>query len=234
MSEQNSKGLKQAFVSWSGGKDCCLACYRAIVKGLQVRCLLNMVTEDGQRSRSHGLAAKWLQMQAQALGIPLMQWRTADDSYEVEFKKALLTLKKEGIETGVFGDIDFNAHREWIDRVCSEIDITPNLPLWGENQNKILREFIDLGFEAVVVATRADVLGAEWLGRKLDSDFIADLAKSGNIMPCGEAGEYHTLVVNGPIFRNKIEIVEVDKILREGHWFLDIVKCELKSKIGTL
>jgi uncharacterized protein (TIGR00290 family) len=226
--------MERAFTSWSGGKDCCLACYRAATDGLQIRYLVNMVTEDGQRSRSHGLAAKWLQMQAQAIGIPLIQHRTTSANYEAEFKSVLLALKQEGIIAGVFGDIDFNAHREWIDRVCSETGIMPYLPLWGEEQNKILREFITLGFEAVVVATRADLLGEEWLGRKLDSDFLADLAKLENITLCGEAGEYHTLVINGPLFQKRIEIIEANKILNNGHWFLDIVNCELKSNTGNL
>jgi uncharacterized protein (TIGR00290 family) len=226
--------MEQAFVSWSGGKDCCLACYRATVIGLQVRSLVNMVTEDGQRSRSHGMATKWLQMQSQAIGIPLMQRRTTTASYEAEFKNALFALKQEGITVGVFGDIDFNAHREWIDRVCSEAGITPYYSLWEENQNKLVTEFIDLGFEAVVVATRADMLGEDWLGRKLDSDFLADLARLEKITPCGEAGEYHTLVVNGPLFQKRIKIIESNKLLSDGHWFLDIVKCELEPKTGSL
>ncbi len=225
--------MERAFISWSGGKDCCLACYRAVASGLQIRYLLNMVTEDGQRSRSHGLAAKWLQMQAQAIGIPLVQRSTTGTDYETEFKSVLLALKQEGIAAGVFGDIDFNAHREWIDRVCSETGITPYLPLWEENQNKLLREFIGLGFEAVVVATRADMLDEEWLGRKLDSDFLADLAKLENITPCGEAGEYHTLVINGPLFQKGLEITGANKVLRDGHWFLDITGCELRPKSGS-
>jgi uncharacterized protein (TIGR00290 family) len=223
--------MEQAFTSWSGGKDCCLACYRALASGLQVRYLVNMVTEDGQRSRSHGLAAKWLHMQAHAIDIPLLQRQTTSAGYESEFKSTLLALQSEGITVGVFGDIDFNEHRQWIDRVCREGGgISPYLPLWGESQNKILQEFIGLGFEAVVVATRADLLGEEWLGRKLNSDFLADLAKLENITPCGEAGEYHTLVINGPLFQKRLEIIEANKVLSDGHWFLDIVKCELKSK----
>jgi len=225
--------MEQAFVSWSGGKDCCLACYRASVHGLQIHYLVNMVTEDSQRSRSHGLSAKWLQMQAKAIGIPLVQRPAASANYEAEFKSTLLALKQEGITVGIFGDIDFNAHREWIDRVCSETGVTPYLPLWEENQNKLLREFIDLGFEAVVVATRADTLGEDWLGRKLDYNFLAHLAELGKITPCGEAGEYHTLVINGPLFQQRIEIIESNKVLRDGHWFLDIVRCELKSKTGS-
>jgi len=221
-----------AFASWSGGKDSCLACYRAAGNGLNVRRLVNMVTEDSQRSWSHGLSAQWLQMQSQAIGIPLVQRRTTRADYEAEFKNMLLTLKQEGITAGVFGDIDVEEHRQWIERVCSEGGIIPHLPLWGERQDKILRDFIDLGFEAIVVTTRADLLGEEWLGRKIDLDFLAHLAelsKTENITPCGEAGEYHTLVIDGPLFKKRIEILEANNVLREGHWFFEIVKCELRG-----
>jgi diphthine-ammonia ligase len=222
--------MEQAFVSWSGGKDCCLACYRAMTRGLQVRHLINMASADGQRSRSHGLASKWLRMQAEAMGIPLIQPAVEDGEYETAFKNALLALRKEGLEAGVFGDIDFNAHRDWIDRVCSETGIKPYLPLWGENQGELLREFVALNFESVVVATKADVMGEEWLGRKIDFDFINDLARLDNITPCGESGEYHTLVINGPLFRKRMNIIAANKVLKEGHWFLDIERCELCSK----
>ena len=226
--------MEQAFVSWSGGKDCCLACYRAIATGVGIRYLVNMVTEDGQQSRSHGLAARWLQLQAQAMGIPLIQRQAARTNYESSFKSVLFALKEEGISVGVFGDIDFNAHREWIDRVCSEVNIVPHFPLWEEDQNKLVREFIDLGFEAVVVATKANLLGEEWLGRAVDSDFLVDLAKLESITPCGEAGEYHSLVIDGPLFQKRLEVIEASKVIRDAHWFLDIGRCELKSKRGTL
>ncbi len=225
--------MHQVFISWSGGKDSCFACYQATEGGLKVRYLLNMVTEDGKRSRSHGLSAEVLRVQSQALEIPLVQRRTTWDNYEANFKSMLRTLKREGITGGVFGDIDFNPHRQWIDKVCQEVDITPHLPLWGQSQDKVMRDFIALGFEAVVVATKADLLGGEWLGRKVDLDFIKDLeelAEAKKFTLCGEAGEYHTLVIDGPLFKQKIEILETSKELREEHWFLEILKSELKAK----
>ena len=225
--------MHQVFASWSGGKDSCLACYLATINGLKVRYLANTVTEDGKRSCSHGLSADVIQVQSQAIGIPLVQRRTTWDTYETEFKSMLRAFKQEGVDGGVFGDIDFNEHRQWIDRVCQEVDITPHLPLWGQAQEKVLRDIMDLGFEAVVVTTKAELLGEEWLGRRVDLDFIEQLGElrgTKDITPCGEAGEYHTLVIDGPLFKKRIEILETSKVLRDGHWFLEILKCDLRSK----
>jgi diphthine-ammonia ligase len=225
--------LSQVFASWSGGKDGCLACYRAVASGLKIRRLANMITEDGKRSRTHGVSAHVLQIQSQAIGIPLVQRRTTWHSYEAKFKSMLCAFRREGITGGVFGDIDLNEHREWVERVCQEVDITPYLPLWGESQNEILKDFIKSGFKAIVVATKADMLGEEWLGREVDLNFInrlAELRKTKDITLCGEAGEYHTLVVDGPLFQKRMEIVETREVFRDEHWFLDILGIELKAK----
>lgn len=225
--------MQQVFASWSGGKDSCLACYRAIASGLKVRYLANTVTEDGKRSRSHGLPAKVIQVQSEAVGIPLVQRRTTWDNYEAEFKSMLRTFKQEGVNGGVFGDIDFEEHRQWIDRVCQEVDIVAHLPLWGDSQDKILRDFIGLGFEAVIVATKADFFGREWLGQRIDLDFIKhleELKETNDITPCGEAGEYHTLVIDGPLFKKRMEILKTRKVFRDTRWFLDILDTELRTK----
>lgn len=225
--------MRQVFVSWSGGKDSCLACYRAIASGLKVSYLANTVTEDGKRSCSHGLAANVIEVQSQAMGIPVIQQRTTWDTYEAEFKKMALALKEEGVDGGVFGDIDFEPHREWVEKICGEVGVMPYLPLWGDSQHKILREFIDLEFEAIVIVTKADLMGEEWLGRRLDLDFInqlSQLSETKPITPCGEAGEYHTLVIDGPLFKQKIELLETDRIKRGEHWFLEITDLRLRDK----
>ncbi len=223
--------MSHVFVSWSGGKDGCLALYRAINSGLDVRCLLNMVTEDGRRSRSHGISAAVINEQAQALAIPIVQRPTTNDNYEAVFIEALKEYKREGINGGVFGDIDFNAHREWIDRVCKKADIIPHLPLWLESQAELMEEFIDAGFKTVVVAVKADLLGKEVLGRTVDRQFMSYLAGLGkDITPCGEAGEYHTLVVDGPLFKKRLEIIKSKKVTRGEHHFLDVLETGLKTK----
>ena len=225
--------MHQVFTSWSGGKDSCLAGYLATINGLEVRYLLNMISEDGKRSRSHGLSAEVLQVQSQALEIPLVQQRTDWDNYEANFKSMLHAFKAEGINGGVFGDIDLEEHREWVERICQQVDIIPHLPLWGLSQEKIMRDFIGLGFEAIVVATKADLLGEEWLGRRIDLDFLGlldELRKTKEITPCGEAGEYHTFVIDGPLFKQRVEIREAKKVLREERWFLEILNSELRTK----
>ena len=223
--------VAKAFISWSGGKDCCLAAHKAIEQGIKIDYLLNTVTEDGQRSCSHGIAARWIRQQSEALGIPLLQFPTTNDNYQRVFVDALQHLSEEGVTTGVFGDIDFEPHREWIEKVCAQSGVTPVLPLWGGDQSKIILDFINLGFKAKVIATRADLMGKEWLGRTIDKKFIRDIAAFNKaITPCGEAGEFHTLVVEGPIFKKRLEICDAAAVKRGEHWFWDINRLELVEK----
>lgn len=223
--------MEKAFISWSGGKDCCLSAYRAKQQGIDLAYLLNMVTEDKRRSCSHGIGAEWIRQQAEAIGIPLLQFPTTGETYQTVFKNALKELHYDGISTGIFGDIDFEPHREWIDQVCKPAGINPVLPLWGRDQNEIIAEFLRLGFQARVIAVRADLLGQEWLGRSVDRTFLKDIdALNKGITPCGEAGEFHTLVVDGPIFKKRMEIRDANAEKRGGHWFWDIKKIELIEK----
>ena len=225
--------MQQVFTSWSGGKDSCFACYQAARNGLEVRYLVNMMDEGGRWSWIHRFSTELLDKQSQAIGIPLVQRRSTMPTYEADFKNVILDLKKDGIEGGVFGDIDLDEHREWVERICQQADITPHLPLWGLSQEKILRDFIGLGFEAVIVVTKADLFGEEWLGKRMDLDFLAyvsELGKRADVTPSGEAGEYHTLVIDGPIFKQRVEILETDHKFNNGYWFLEIVKSELRDK----
>jgi len=154
-------------------------------------------------------------------------------NYEGEFKGMLRNLRQKGIGGGVFGDIDLEEHRQWVERVCGEVEMTPHLPLWEQAQEKVLRDFIGLGFEAIIVAVKPDTLDEEWLGRKVDLDFLAyllELQKTNEITLCGEVGEYHTFAIDGPLFNQRIEILEASKVLRDGHWFLDISKSDLRAK----
>ena len=223
--------MKKAFISWSGGKDCCQAAYRAVQQGFDIVCLLNTVTKDKRRSCSHGLSTRWIRLQAEAMGLPLIQPATTSTDYEAVFSNTLLKLKSEGVNYGVFGDIDFEPHREWMTRVCAGANVMPVLPLWQEHQEDIAKNFIGLGFEAVVVATQADLLGEKWLGRKFDEAFLKELSDyDDEISPCGEAGEFHTLVVDGPLFKNRLDIRDTKTEKRGNHWYLKIGKARLVEK----
>lgn len=211
----------QVFVSWSGGKESCLACFKAISDGVEPSCLLNMVTMDKRRSMTHGIRADILRAQSQCVGIPIIQKRTTWDAYEHDFKETVEELKSSGVEAGVFGDIDIREHREWVERVCRETGIRAVEPLWGIERRRILETFIDAGFKAILVCAKADLFGKEELGRQIDRQFMEDLERRG-IDLCGESGEYHTCVLDGPLFRNRIVVEASRETHRDGYWILDI------------
>ena len=206
------------FASWSGGKESALATYKVISQGYQVSYLVNFVSEDGERSRSHGVLSNVLHLQAKGVGIPIVQVKTSWEGYEKNFKKVVAGLKEKGVKGGVFGDMDLEEHREWVERVCAELQIEPLLPLWKMEPEKLLTEFWDSGFKAIVVATRLD---DSLLGRNLDGAFVEEIKRLGS-HPCGESGEYHTLVTNGPIFQRPLEVTTGGRYKRDNVWFLEI------------
>jgi uncharacterized protein (TIGR00290 family) len=218
--------------SWSGGKDSCFACYRAMCRGYDISYLVNFISKEYKRVSFHGTEDRLIQLQAKALGIPLLQKETTGNGYEQEFKEAVRSLIPEGIKGMIFGDIYLQEHKDWVERVCGELGIQAVEPLWGEEPEKILLEFIDAGFEAIIVSAKADIFGKEVIGRKIDRDFFK-YVKENSIDICGENGEYHTLVVNGPVFKKKIRITESKTITRDGYWFLDTVEYSLLDLAET-
>jgi diphthine-ammonia ligase len=208
----------RVFSSWSGGKECALATYKAIAQGHEVLCLLNFVSEDGERSRSHGIKAGVLALQAEAIDIPLIQVKTSWENYEENFKKVVRKLKDKGIEGGVFGDMDLEEHREWVERVCGEVGIKAFLPLWGIKAEELIDEFLKLKFKAIVIATR---LEEGLLGKLLDKALVRQISKLGS-HPCGESGEYHTFVTAGPIFRRALKVTKGERERKDNAWFWEI------------
>jgi len=218
--------------SWSGGKDSCFACYRAMCRGYDISYLVNFISKEYKRVSFHGTEDRLIQLQAEALGIPLLQKETTGNGYEQEFKEAVRSLIPEGIKGMIFGDIYLQEHKDWVERVCGELGIEAVEPLWGEEQERILLDFIDTGFEAIIVSAKAHIFGKEVIGRKVDRNFFKYVKENG-IDICGENGEYHTLVVNGPVFKKKIRITESKSITRDGYWFLDTVEYSLLDPAET-
>src|SRR5262245_15451060 len=206
--------------SWSGGKDSCLALRRALAAG-KLACLVTMFTEDGQRSRSNGLPREVLEAQAAAIGVPLLTASATWDGYEVAFIDLLRAAKAHGATTAVFGDIDIPRHREWEERVSAQAGLTAALPLWQEDRMALLEEWWSAGFEARIVVAREGLVDRRFLGRVLDRPTANELATTG-IDPCGENGEFHTVVTAAPLFRHPIELELRGQILKSGCWFQDV------------
>lgn len=208
--------------SWSGGKDSALALQRAHAQLGPDGLLLTMFTEGGERSRSHGLPRGVLAAQAQALGLDLVVGSASWDDYTPVFVDLLRRLRDErGVDAAVFGDIDLDAHRTWCRRACAEAGIDCLHPLWGEPREPLVRACLASGIEAMVVAVQDGVLAPDLLGRRLDAALLGELARAG-VDLAGEQGEYHTVVVDSPLFRRRLDLSPGARVLRNGYWFLDV------------
>jgi len=191
--------------STSGGKDSLLALWYARQRGIDVVTMLTMFDETGQRSRSHGISIPMMQAQAQSLGLELKTPSASWRDYESVFIETLTNLKHSGHEAVVFGDIDLQAHRDWEEKVCARADLRAELPLWHRDRRELARESMTLGFRAIVVCVDHRYLGREFAGRSYDESFLADLPA--NVDACGENGEFHTFVYDGPMFRAPLQVV---------------------------
>ena len=206
-------------VSWSGGKDACLALHRAAATDA-CAALFTVLDETGTRTRSHGLRLEVVQAQADALGLPLRTVRASWETYEAAVIGGLRALRAEGITAAVFGDIDTESHRDWEARVCAAAGLEARLPLWKEDRHTVLREFLQTGHRARLVAVREGRLAPDLLGRVLDPDLVAAIEAAGSD-PCGEFGEYHTVVEDGPRFSRALGLVPGERVLVRGVWALD-------------
>ncbi|UCE92452.1 MAG: diphthine--ammonia ligase [Methanobacteriota archaeon] len=212
---------EKRFCSWSGGKDSCLAFHRSTSAGQRPSVLLTMLTEGGERSRSHGLSVEVLKGQASALGARLVTRATSWDDYEADFVSTVQELRAEGLSSGVFGDIDLEGHREWVTRVCSIMGVKPVLPLWQRDRRELLDEFVSSGFRALIVSVRNDVLNRDFLGRILDDQTVEELETAG-VDICGEGGEYHTFVTDGPAFSRPVRVEHIGTESHDGYSFLEL------------
>ena len=210
-------------VSYSCGQDSTLALYRMIKNGHKPVALLITVDKKILRSWFHGVPQNLLEEVSKSLNIPLLLVKCQGEEYKDAFIKALKKAKEElGAEACVFGDIDLEAHRTWCTDRCNEANIEAIFPLWLEDREKLTFEFIDTGFKTVIKNVRLDVLSTDFLGKELTRPVVSDIVKAGSDA-CGENGEYHTFVFDGPLFKYPIRFKENGVITNETHGFLDIV-----------
>jgi diphthine-ammonia ligase len=210
--------------SWSGGKDSCLACYLAMQKGFTISHLVHF----DRPFNLHGVDPAMIKLQTELVGIPLVQRKIASEDFEEEFKDTVGALIRTGVNGMVFGDIYLEPHKKWVDRVCGELGIVAEEPLWGMNTEKIMKDFLSLGFETIIVSGQKKIIDKKWMGRKMDGEFIEYLKERG-LDVCGENGEFHTFVTSGPLFKGKIDINRSETVDREGFWFFDVKEYSVLS-----
>ena len=183
-----------------------------------MKVLINMMNESGKISRSHGLPGKLLEMQAIRIGIPVLQLPTGWSDYQHNFISLLQKAKHEfDVEEIVFGDIDLQAHRDWEEMVCEKAGVKASLPLWKEDRRQLVMEMLHAGIETTVVSC-IEAMGPEYIGRPLSHDLVTELELKG-IDPCGENGEFHTVVTNCPLFSMPIQLPTIQPIQHEAYWF---------------
>ena len=209
--------------SWSGGKDGCFAMYQALQQGYRISHLVNFISRDSQRVSAHGTVPGLVKLQSECIGIPLVQRDTTWDGYEQEFKQTVKDLIPQGVKGMIFGDIYVQEHLDWVQKVCHDLNIEAYEPLWNKSTEDVVTGFIEAGFKSVIIAAKSELIEENWIGKTVDKSYM-DYLRNKGIDVCGENGEYHTLVIDGPIFKKPVKLVETRVIKRDNLWFLDILK----------
>ncbi|MCR4532561.1 diphthine--ammonia ligase [Acinetobacter venetianus] len=212
---------RRSIVSFSGGKDSSLALYHALQSGTVIG-LIVMLEEQGQRSRSHAMPLDIIQAQADAIGLPVFMTSSSWADYEDKFIDLMNRAKQQGAEVLVTGDLDMPQHGCWHDRVTQQVGLKLGMPLWLRPHREVVEEFINLGFRSVVVTVNLKLgMKVEDLGKILTLEYIQEL-ESRDIDPCGEGGEFHTTVIDGPIFNKAIPIRQCNIVYHEEYAFLPL------------
>nr|WP_121269187.1 diphthine--ammonia ligase [Pedobacter schmidteae] len=227
---------KRSLFNWSGGKDSTLALHHVLQdKAFDIRYLLTTVNDTYNRVSMHGVRESLLIEQADSLGIPLYQIRLPESpdmsTYEQHMHRHLIQLKTEGINHSIFGDLFLEDLKTYREKKLAEIDLIAVFPLWKRDTTEVLKEFISLGYKTIVVCAREGL--EDFCGRVIDETFLADLPDG--IDPCGENGEFHTFVFDGPIFKHPIKFELGEKIFKTypsptadtanpaGYWYIDLI-----------
>ena len=209
-------------LAWSGGKDSALALYELrSMKSLEIVTLLTTVTEGYDRISMHGVRRELLAAQAKALGYPLEEIAIPQNCtnavYEQRMRDALEKHHSEGIRAAAFGDLYLQDVRAYREERMHRIGMRCLFPLWGKPAGTVARQFVDLGFRAIAVCVDTHALGPEFAGREYNEDFLKDLPPA--VDPCGENGEFHTFVYDGPIFIRPVTVRRGEKVLRDNRFF---------------
>lgn len=214
------------YLSWSGGKDCALALRALRLEGRRVAGLLTTVTEGYDRVSMHGVCRVLLEAQAAALGLPLMvvmiPQGCSDEAYRARMLEATKGLRRRGVSSVAFGDVHLEDVRAYREENLEGAGMDALFPLWGKAPASLVEGFVDDGFSAIVTCVDTEQLDGSFSGRWLDRRFLDDLPDG--VDPCGENGEYHTFVFDGPVFGGRVDFVVGERVLRDGRFlYTDLV-----------
>jgi uncharacterized protein (TIGR00290 family) len=214
--------VERVVLLWSGGKDSAFALHALRRAGeYEVAMLLTTVTEGYDRVSMHGVRRVLLERQAASVGLPLMQVplprSCSNAEYASRMSRACEELKGIGLHAAASGDIFLEDVRRYREGQLEAAGMRGVFPLWGRDPAQLARTFLAAGFAAVTVCVDSQVLGEEWVGRDFDGPFLADLPPG--VDPCGENGEFHTFVHNGPLFKERIAWVRGDVALRDDRFY---------------
>jgi len=223
--------MKKAVINWSGDKDCALALHVMLAeRKYEPVKLLTTLGESTRRVSMHGLREDIISLQAASIGLEiekiLLPDAPSNAEYEIIMSKQWEKLAEQGISVSVFGDIYLDDIREYRDKQVAAMDIENVFPLWKADTPELIRRFLELGFRAVVVAADSKYFGSDILGQELTPSFIEKLP--GGVDPCGENGEFHTFVFDGPVFKYPVEFSTGEASKRNfgssanSFWFLDL------------
>ncbi|HBB88590.1 MAG TPA: ATP-binding protein [Blastocatellia bacterium] len=215
-----------ALMSWSGGKDSCLALHEIKnERKYRVAALLTTVTRDYDRISMHGVRRVLLEKQAASLGLPLHQILISKDAsneeYEAKMAEAFAAYREQGIDAVIFGDLFLEEIRTYREQFLARNKMHGLFPVWKRDTSAFIREFLELGFRAVVTCVDSKVLDQSFAGRLIDESFLSSLPAQ--VDPCGENGEFHTFVFDGPGFLTPVKFSLGETVLRESFWFCDLL-----------
>lgn len=208
---------QKAFMSWSGGKDSALALYRAQQDGVPVAALVTTINSAQNRIAMHGVRRELLEQQAAALGLPLYAIELPEmpgmPAYESAVHNTHQQLRRDGFTQGVFGDIFLEDLKKYRETLLAKDGLQGIFPIWKEDSRAVVQQFLAAGFRAITVCVNSTYLPKHFCGRPLDELFFADLPPT--VDPCGENGEYHSFVFDGPIFPAPILFKKGELVYRE-------------------
>lgn len=205
---ENNRNFHNAFFNWSGGKDSALALYKILqLKKYHVQYLLTNVNAAHDRISMHGVRRSLLEAQAASINIPLQTIELPEQPTMIEYEQTMMNkideLKSAGCTTAIFGDIFLEDLKLYREEKLKQAAIECVFPLWKMNTTTLIKEFIDIGFKAIVVCVNETYLDKSFCGRLIDESFVNDLPN--NVDVCGENGEFHSFVFDGPLFKQPIK-----------------------------